>query len=365
MPLQIGIVGLPNVGKSTLFNALARTSVPAANYPFCTIEPNIGSVPIADSRLLQIAEVIQPQIITGSTIEFVDIAGLVKGANHGEGLGNQFLSHIRQVDALLHVVRLFTDENTASTVTGIDPVRDADIVDTELILADMETVQNRFEKTEKLLKTGEPWVKKELQTLEAALKVLNKGTPLRNAAVELPQDLFLLTTKPVLYVINVDEDQLAAPDSDAAVDALVQPLRDKAAREHAEIIALAAALEAELAQLQPDDQALFLEELGLPEPGLQVVVRAGLRLLRLITFYTVKGKETRSWIIPEGTKAPVAAGKIHTDMERGFIRAEVVAWDELVRLGSFAAAREQGLLRIEGRDYAIEDGDVVQFRFNV
>lgn len=355
MALRIGIIGLPNVGKSTVFNALTGLDVPALNYPFCTIEPNQGVVLIPDERLLAIAQVSQPQILTGATIEFVDIAGLVKGASRGEGLGNQFLGHIREVDALAHVVRLFTNEDVAHSTGTVDPRRDVEIVDLELMLADLETIRKRRERTERMLKTGEAKYKEELELLEKYQAALEQGIPLRRTSLPALPGLPLLSAKPVVYVLNTDEENQEAPGDFLAW----------AAEEGAEVITMAADFERELTRLDPEEAKLFLEDVGMDKPALHRLVEAGVRLLNLITFYTIKGEETRAWIIPRGLLAPQAAGRIHTDMERGFIRAEVIPWDVLVREGSVQACREQGLQRIEGRDYVVQDGDVIFFRFNV
>ncbi|MDI9486185.1 MAG: redox-regulated ATPase YchF [Bacillota bacterium] len=355
MALRIGIIGLPNVGKSTVFNALTKLDVPALNYPFCTIEPNQGMVLIPDERLEKIAEVSQPKTLTGSTIEFVDIAGLVKGASRGEGLGNQFLAHIREMDALAHVVRLFQADDVASQEQGIDPLRDIEIVDLELILADLQTLERRRERTTRMLKTGEPQYRKELELLDQYQAALETGVPLRRTDLPPLADLPLLSAKPVMYVANTDEgDYGLAPD-----------FKEWAASEGAEIVVMAADFEMELSRLDQEDAELFLAEANMDKPALHRLVEAGVRLLDLITFYTIKGDETRSWIISRGMLAPQAAGCIHSDMERGFIRAEVINWKILVDEGSLAGCRDKGLLRIEGKDYAVQDGDVIFFRFNV
>ncbi|HHW71812.1 MAG TPA: redox-regulated ATPase YchF [Firmicutes bacterium] len=352
--MRIGIIGLPNVGKSTVFNALTGLDVPALNYPFCTIEPNQGVVLIPDERLLAVAQVSQPKTLTGATIEFVDIAGLVKGASRGEGLGNQFLAHIREVDALAHVVRLFSNDDVAHSTGTVEPLRDVEVVDLELILADLETIGKRRERTERMLKTGEAKYREELDLLAKYEEALEQGNPLRRTALPAIPGLPLLSAKPVVYVLNTDEGQEAP-----------QEFLDWAAAEGAEVITVAADFERDLARLDPEEAKLFLEDAGMDKPALHRLVEAGVRLLNLITFYTVKGEETRAWLIPRGMTAPQAAGRIHSDMERGFIRAEVIPWDVLVREGSVAACREQGLQRIEGRDYVVQDGDVIFFRFNV
>lgn len=355
MALRIGIIGLPNVGKSTVFNALTRLEVPALNYPFCTIEPNQGMVLIPDARLLAIAEVSQPKIVTGATIEFVDIAGLVRGASKGEGLGNQFLAHIREMDALVHVVRLFRAENVASQDEGINPLRDIETIDLELILADLQSLERRRERTTRMLKTGELQYREELDILDQYQSTLEAGIPLRKTNLPPLPELPLLSAKPVLYVANINE---GATDVDAS-------LLDWATKEGAEIVVMAADFEMEISRLDADDAQLFLGEAKMDKPALNRLVEAGVRLLDLITFYTIKGDETRSWIISRGMLAPQAAGRVHSDMERGFIRAETINWEALVKEGSVAACREKGLARVEGKDYQVQDGDVIFFRFNV
>ncbi len=361
MSLYIGIIGLPNVGKSTLFNALTKSSVPALNYPFCTIEPNVGVVTIPDQRLLDVAKIVKPKTITGAVMHFVDIAGLVKGASRGDGLGNQFLAHIREVDAIIHVVRLFEDDNVSLSPGQTGGLADLETIDTELLLADIQAVETRKEKTQRLLKTGETRYKAEMQQLDEILVLLNQGIPARNQESVFPTDLHLLTNKPVLYVANISETDSNSEESKQKL----APLVAKASKEHSEVIPIAAGLEAEFAELPAEEAYAFLQELGCTEFGVHRLIHASVELLGLLTFYTVKGVETRAWLVPDGTLAPQAAGKIHSDMERGFIRAEVVSSTNLLMAGSLANAREQGLVRIEGRDYPIACGDVVLFRFNV
>jgi ribosome-binding ATPase len=367
--LSIGIVGLPNVGKSTLFNALSAAGAQAANYPFCTIEPNVGVVPVPDERLDRLSALIKPKKTIPTSLEFVDIAGLVRGASKGEGLGNQFLANIRQVDAVLHVLRCFVDDNVTHVEGSVDPARDKEVVDTELCLKDLETVEKRRERTQKNTKVpGKPGeeAKAELALLDKVKAGLDQG--LRVKAQGLSEDeharlreLFLLTDKPVLYVANIGEAQLGKEDQDARVKAV----RELAAKEAAEVVVLAAGIEAEIQQLPPEERVGFLQSVGLDEPGLNKVVRAGYRLLGLQTYFTVGEDECRAWTIKKGWKAPQAAGVIHTDFERGFIKAEVFGWEEILKLGSEAAVRDKGLLRVEGKEYVVQDGDCMHFRFNV
>ena len=370
MALGIGIVGLPNVGKSTLFNALAGAAkAQAANYPFCTIDPNVGVVPVPDVRLEQLARLFKPRKTTPTTLEFVDIAGLVAGASKGEGLGNQFLSHIRQVDAIAHVLRCFEDPDVVHVGGSIDPRGDRDVVETELMLKDLESVERRRERAQKNAKApGKPGelARQELAVLDRVRAALEQGTPVR--AQELSEeeraavaDLFLLTAKPVIYVANVDEGQVAHADADPRVAAV----RALAVEEGAEVVVLCGKVEAEIAELPEAERTEFLASLGLSEPGLTRLVHAGYRELGLITFLTAGEDECRAWTVREGARAPQAAGVIHTDFERGFIKAEICRVEELLALGSEAALRDKGLLRIEGKDYVVQDGDVAHFRFNV
>lgn len=365
MGMKCGIVGLPNVGKSTLFNAITEAGAESENYPFCTIDPNIGVVEVPDERLWKISELIDPQETTPTAIEFVDIAGLVEGASEGEGLGNKFLANIREVDAIIHVVRCFENKDITHVEGDIDPIRDIEVIETELILADLESVMKKKETTERMLKTGEKIYEEQLEVLERVESVLEAGDPARVLELtpeeeKLIRDLNLLTLKPVLYAANVGEENIGAENNQ-----LVEQIETRAQEEEAEVVTVSAQIEAEIAEMNAEEKELFLAELGIEESGLDKLIKAGYRLLGLITFFTAGKKEVRAWTVERGATAPEAAGQIHSDMERGFIRAEVVSYENLVKAGSFAGAREEGLLRLEGKDYIVKDGDVCHFKFNV
>lgn len=365
--MKLGVVGLPNVGKSTLFNAITNAGAQAANYPFCTIEPNTGMVAVPDERVDRLAEMYHPRKSVPAMIEFVDIAGLVKGASRGEGLGNRFLSHIREVDAIVHVVRCFDDDNIVHVDGSIDPARDIETINYELIFADMDTVQRRAEKAGKMIKTGEKKYAEEAELAGRVYAHLESGKPARTFEAssedrEVIAGWFLLTMKPVIYAANISEADIGKPESALP---FVQPVREAAEREQAELMTISAQIEQEIAAMDKEEKAEFIRGLGLGESGLDRLIKACYRLLGLISFLTVGDDECRAWTIRKGLKAPQAAGKIHTDFERGFIRAEVVPFDTLMRLGSMAACREKGLIRSEGKDYVMQDGDVTLFRFNV
>ena len=360
--MKLGVVGLPNVGKSTLFNALTNANAMAANYPFCTIEPNVGVVKVPDERVDTLAKIYNSKSIVYTTIEFVDIAGLVRGASKGEGLGNKFLSHIREVDAIVHVVRCFDDPNITNTEGTVDPLRDIEIIDMELIFSDIDVLGRRIDKTKNAMKGGDKKYASELELQQRIMSGLEKGIPVRNMEFTdeekvLVNEMFLLTSKKVIYCANIAEGQEECE--------YVQKVKEHAAKEGSEVVVLCVKLEEELAALEEEDRAMFMEELGMKESGLAQLIRKSYSLLGLISYLTAGEKETRAWTIEKGTKAPQAAGKIHSDFEKGFIRAEVVDYNTLIECGSYNAAKEKGKVRSEGKDYVFKDGDVVIFRFNV
>lgn len=365
--MKLGIVGLPNVGKSTLFNSMTLGKAEAANYPFCTIDPNVGIVTVPDERLTKLTEMYNSAKTTPAVIEFVDIAGLVRGASKGEGLGNKFLSHIREVDAIVHVVRCFQDGNVVHVDGSIDPIRDIETINLELVFSDLEILERRIAKTGKMAKADKS-LQKEVDVLQKLKEALEQGISARAVEFDTPEEkafvdsLTLLTAKPVLYAANVAEDDLA---DDGASNEFVGCVREYAAKEGSEVFVLCAKIEEEISDLDEADKKEFLADLGVNGSGLDRLIAASYKLLGLISYLTAGPQESRAWTITKGTKAPQAAGKIHSDFERGFIRAEVVAYDDLMRLGSYNAAKEQGLVRSEGKEYVVKDGDVVLFRFNV